>query len=173
MEIFGDPRIYETLGIEISKSYRDLFSTALRIEEYSPVVEVGKETKAGGEHSLLYLEASVSAVKEGRVQALVNGPVSKSAVSSTLPGFRGHTYFYEEHLLRRGRSQAVMAFYGKVFSLVLLTHHLPLAKVSAQLGELDLSSLVHRSLCDFSPLLTLPPSLIKPSMRSANSAKLA
>lgn len=150
IEIFGDPRVYELLGIKISDSFLSHFSASLDWQSLPPVQHIGVETTEGGIHALAYLNASVQAVKDGRVNGLVSGPVSKNAVSKIAPGFRGHTYFYEDCLLAHDRQRAVMSFFGQRFSLILLTHHIPLTEVSSVLHKMDLVPAVHMSLRDFS-----------------------
>ena len=150
IEIFGDPRVYKLLGIKISDSFLGHFSSSFDWQSLPPIKEIGKETREGGVHSLAYLNASVQAVREGRVHGLVSGPVSKNSVSKISPGFRGHTYFYEDLLLSKDRGRAVMSFFGQRFSLILLTHHIPLSGVSEVLQKMDLVATVHRSLMDFS-----------------------
>jgi 4-hydroxythreonine-4-phosphate dehydrogenase len=89
---------------------------------------------------------SVEAVKTGRVQALLNAPVSKKAIAYSEPDFLGHTQYYEKHL---GDGPAVMSFYGSEFCLCLLTHHVPIKTASHQFLNSDLKQIFLRGIQGF------------------------
>ena len=110
----------------------------------------GKPSREGGVAQLAWVEAALSAVRAGHAQALVTGPVSKSAIASGgLATFRGHT----EYLAGRCNVKHVtMAFAAEAFTTALVTTHLPLAKVPRAIDDgsvaralIDLGAyLVHR-----------------------------
>ncbi|RYZ67435.1 MAG: 4-hydroxythreonine-4-phosphate dehydrogenase PdxA [Proteobacteria bacterium] len=110
----------------------------------------GKPSREGGVAQLAWIEAALSAVREGHAQALVTGPVSKGAIASGgLSTFRGHT----EYLAGRCDVKHVtMAFATEAFTTALVTTHLPLAKVPRAIDDgsvaralIDLGAyLVHR-----------------------------
>jgi len=75
----------------------------------------------GGAASFAYFEDAVRAVREGRISALVTGPVSKAAWGLAGLPWRGHTEY-----LGRLFPGAVMAFWSDRLKLALLSHHLPL-----------------------------------------------
>ena len=100
----------------------------------------GAPSRAGGRAQLAWIDAACDLVARGEANALATGPVSKEAiVRSGAPGskrFRGHT----EHLQRRLRArEVVMAFWSPALVTSLATTHVPLARVAAKLGKMDVA----------------------------------
>ena len=153
LEILGDIRIYDSLGISVSDEFRSCFTSSFNENSLSKIQSVGKECERGGEHAYTYLMASVSSVLNGSVRGLINGPLSKSSVAKVSPGFLGHTQFYEEHLLAADSTEAMMCFWGNRFSLLLLSHHVPLAQVSEMLLSRDQGAIVLKCMKSFQDLL--------------------
>ena len=113
--------------------------------EVGPVdfkVEWGKECKEAGVVAYEALKKSVDLIRQGVGSAILNAPVSKKAIELSVPGFVGHTGFYE-NLLGDG-NEAIMSFFGQKFSLALFTHHIPLADVSKYVLDADLQSWLKR-----------------------------
>lgn len=80
------------------------------------------------------LEAAVDAVLDGLSTALVTAPVSKAAISSISPGFLGHT----EYLARRAGlrdDEVTMVFWSERLSVGLVTTHVPLSMVAAEVTQ--------------------------------------
>lgn len=146
--IFGNSEVYSLHGIHITQDFsKRHIAPGLSLNDLSP----GVESKCSGELALAYLTQSVRHVQEGRVFALLNAPVSKKAISFTLPTFLGHTQFYEFHL---GTGvMAMMGFMGRHFNLLLLTHHQPLATVSQSLKTMDLEGMLRFGIKEFSKVL--------------------
>ena len=106
-------------------------TTGLRLDRKEfPLVEpasVGPSPAAheprpeNGAASFAWFEAAARAAREGRHDAIVTGPVSKSAWSLAGLPWRGHTDYLES--LHPG---AIMAFWSDRLRLALLSHHLPL-----------------------------------------------
>jgi 4-hydroxythreonine-4-phosphate dehydrogenase len=90
----------------------------------------GQPTREAGAAQLAWIDQATDLVRAGKAQALVTGPVSKSAIASSslqTRGFRGHT----EHLAARcGAREVVMAFWARELTVALVTTHLPLARVA-------------------------------------------
>lgn len=93
----------------------------------------GRPSPEGGAAQLAWVEAALSAVREGHADAIVTGPVSKSAiVAGGAETFRGHT----EYLAARcGVKHVTMAFASERFTTALVTTHLPLAKVPRAIDD--------------------------------------
>ena len=105
-------------------------------------VQWGLECIEAGRVAYESLKESVRLIdsKEGHV--VLNAPVSKKAIEASVPGFVGHTGFYENSL---GDGQgAIMSFCGHRFNLALFTHHVPLAQVSNIVMEADLEAWFQR-----------------------------
>jgi 4-hydroxythreonine-4-phosphate dehydrogenase len=125
------------------------------LEESAPIrasrAPFGKPTREAGAAQLAWIDQATDLAMEGDVDAIVTGPVSKSAIASSSPvarHFRGHT----EHLAARtGSSEVVMAFWSDELVISLVTTHLPIAEVSRALSSKGVASatfwtadLVHR-----------------------------
>jgi 4-hydroxythreonine-4-phosphate dehydrogenase len=103
----------------------------------------GRPTREAGAAQLAWVDQAMDAVTSGAADALVTGPVSKSAIASSAPAarhFRGHT----EHLAERaGASEVVMAFWTKELTIALVTTHLPIARVARALTPKGVASAVY------------------------------
>lgn len=88
----------------------------------------------GGAAQLRALELAAATVRAGHARALVTGPTSKEAVVQCGVAFTGQT----EHLARMCglRADAVtMMFLGPVLRLALVTTHVAIAQVAAEITE--------------------------------------
>lgn len=128
--------------------------TLVRVEEGSPLegspgtltllplsrLRSGNITDEEGAHaSFLYLEKAGKMAMEGKVEAIVTGPVSKEAIARSGIPFRGHTEYFAR---LSGVKEFVMMLVGKKLKVALVTTHLPLNKVSQSLDEEKILSVV-------------------------------
>jgi 4-hydroxythreonine-4-phosphate dehydrogenase len=81
----------------------------------------GTPSKASGEASFRFFEAAVEDARRGALDALVTGPVSKSAWGLAGLKWRGHTEYFEQFY-----PEAMMTFWSDRLRVALLSHHLPL-----------------------------------------------
>lgn len=85
-----------------------------------------------GAAQLAWIDEAMSMTRQGIVDALVTGPVSKHAIATSgaagAAGFSGHTEWLAEQL---GAREVVMAFRSAKITTALVTTHLPLARVPA------------------------------------------
>lgn len=90
----------------------------------------GPSTLAAGRAQLVALDAALDTVLAGDADALVTGPIDKSAVTRSGTAFLGHT----EHLARRcGVARVVMMFAGPRLRTSLVTTHRPVARLAPEL----------------------------------------
>lgn len=86
----------------------------------------------GGAHQLAALEAAFASVRNGECCALVTGPVSKEAIVSA-----GHAFIGQTEFLARASGLAddavTMMFLGERLRVALVTTHLAIAEVPAQI----------------------------------------
>ncbi|OPZ90279.1 MAG: 4-hydroxythreonine-4-phosphate dehydrogenase 1 [candidate division TA06 bacterium ADurb.Bin417] len=92
----------------------------------------GSPSKATGIAALSYLEKAIDLARAGRIRCLVTAPVSKSTISRPGRDFSGHTEFLARAY---GISNYGMLFVGGRTRLLLLTTHLPLARVSGLINR--------------------------------------
>ena len=105
--------------------------TRLKIIDSAPgqgaAVEFGKETAEAGQQAFQAIRVAVNLAIEGRVDAIVTGPISKKAISLAGYEFAGHT----DYLVERTESVAhTMMMVAGDLRVGLLTAHVPLAEVS-------------------------------------------
>lgn len=114
-------------------------------------VELGKSTPQAGEASLLALEWAVRDLAEGRIDALVTGPINKANIKSDKFDFNGHTEYFENHFKSDG---VLMLMVNDFMRLGVVTSHVPLSKVTEYITTgtiLNKLRILNRSLhADFS-----------------------
>lgn len=84
-----------------------------------------------GRVTLLQLEEACRRVREGQVDLLVTGPVSKEAIRRCGVPFMGHTEYFGKAL----QAQPYMVFLTGATPVALFTTHLPMAEVAAALTQ--------------------------------------
>jgi 4-hydroxythreonine-4-phosphate dehydrogenase len=116
-----------------------------------PVVELkasqrihpGRKSASSGRAALSYLDAAVTCALCGDVDALVTGPVSKAAIRQAgVDRFVGHTEYLAE---KAGDPAVAMMFYGRRFSVALVTTHISLADVSSSITQQKILDVIHLS----------------------------
>jgi len=90
-------------------------------------VELGRSTPYAGEASLKALEAAVKDMMDGKLDALVTGPINKSNIKSEVFNFNGHTEYFETHFKSSG---ALMLMVSDLLRIGVVTSHIPLSKVN-------------------------------------------
>lgn len=101
----------------------------------------GKKSSKSGESAVLFLKEAVVLLKSGKADALVTGPVSKSAFvgvgglarrSPLWRGVGGHTEFFAKVFNIKNVEMLMVSGDKKVF---LLTRHIPLKDVSKKISK--------------------------------------
>lgn len=88
--------------------------------------KIGQVSKEAGRASIEYVEKAIKLALAKKVDAMVTGPISKEAIHLAGIKFPGHT----ELLAARTRTKNfAMMFISKKLWVILVTTHLPLAKV--------------------------------------------
>ncbi len=91
----------------------------------------GKPSDKSGAYALSALDAGISDCLEGRADALVTGPIDKHYVSLSHPGFTGHTEYLQNVCKTKS---STMVLKGRTLAVALVTTHIPLKEVPAQLS---------------------------------------
>ncbi len=89
--------------------------------------------------SFRYLEKAGKMALEGRVDAIVTGPVSKEEISRAGTPFQGHTEYFAS---LGGTKEFVMMLAGERLKVSLVTTHLPLSLVPGSLNEEKIVSVI-------------------------------
>jgi 4-hydroxythreonine-4-phosphate dehydrogenase len=90
-------------------------------------VELGKSTPYAGEASLKAIEAAAKDLSDGKLDAIVTGPINKSNIRSDMFNFNGHTEFFETRFKSSG---VLMLMVNDLFRIGVVTAHVPLSKVN-------------------------------------------
>jgi 4-hydroxythreonine-4-phosphate dehydrogenase len=103
----------------------------VRVEAVTDLPELhrrpGKPTPQSGAAQLAAVDRALAMVVGGEAHALVTGPVSKRAISSSGVPFLGHTEYLAS---KTGTHAVVMCFVGPALRTALVTTHLPLRDVA-------------------------------------------
>lgn len=97
-------------------------------------IVMGSATPEAGESAFIALERAVEDLNANRIDALVTLPISKVGIQSENFNFPGHTEFLENRCGEEN-SQALMIMASDVLKVALVTTHLPIAEVSANLSQ--------------------------------------
>jgi len=92
----------------------------------SDLLFAARPTRAGGAASLRYITAALEAARDGRVAAVVTGPINKQAIAMAGSRFAGHTDLLADFF---GVPNPVMMLVGGPLRVALVTHHIRLADV--------------------------------------------
>jgi 4-hydroxythreonine-4-phosphate dehydrogenase len=103
--------------------------------------EPGRPTDKGARVALAAMEEAGAGCREGRYDAVVTGPVSKSALQRIGYPFPGQSEFFAD----RWGGTPSMAFAGGQLRVVLATWHIPLRDVPAALTRETLALAVERA----------------------------
>ncbi|HAA84203.1 MULTISPECIES: 4-hydroxythreonine-4-phosphate dehydrogenase PdxA [Thermodesulfobacterium] len=121
--IIGDARVIEQrakwLGIKIPPELEILSLTEIEVKPGEPSVD---GFKAMG----LFVQKAIDLAKEGKIKAIVTGPISKEGLEKVGIKYKGHTEWLAQEL---GAKDFVMSFYGERLKVSLVTTHIPLKEV--------------------------------------------
>lgn len=92
-------------------------------------LDVGQETKSGGEYALKSLEAACEDLKNEKIDVLVTAPISKHNIQSKEFDFEGHT----EYLGSKFDGEPIMIMAGEYMKVALVTGHVALEKVKPEI----------------------------------------
>lgn len=98
----------------------------------STFAEPGQATAESAQGAIASLEAAVRDLKAGKIDVLVTGPINKKAMSNQGFGFPGHTEYIQNAF---GEKDALMFMVSHRLRLAVVTGHIPLKQVSAQITE--------------------------------------
>lgn len=94
---------------------------------------LGKPSKESGEVAFNSVMKAINLVHNGMVKAIVTAPISKYAINLAGHSFSGHTEIFDKYLSDGNNAQ--MLFVTGDFRVLLLTRHVPIAKVPSMLTQ--------------------------------------
>jgi 4-hydroxythreonine-4-phosphate dehydrogenase len=96
-------------------------------------IDFGTPDPECGKVAMLSLERAIKDYKEGNIDVLVTAPINKASMQSSNFNFVGHTE-YLEHEVGEG-NEALMILMSPMMKVALVTTHLPIKEVSANLTQ--------------------------------------
>jgi 4-hydroxythreonine-4-phosphate dehydrogenase len=100
--------------------------------EHEVEINIGKETKEGGNCAWLALKKSTADLKEGFIDALVTGPINKANIQSEEFTFPGHTEYF---MHATGATSNLMFMISEAMRVGVVTGHIPLGEVANQITK--------------------------------------
>lgn len=87
----------------------------------------GEESETAGKYAFLSLEAAMSDLLDGKLDALVTAPINKNSIQSDAFSFPGHTEYLQS---RTGASDSLMFMISDELRIGVVTGHVPLKDVT-------------------------------------------
>lgn len=94
-----------------------------------PKIQFGKQTSEAGQHAFESLEATLNALKNNFVDAIVTAPINKENIQSESFKFPGHTDYLAQEL----GGNSLMFLVSEGLRVGLLTDHLPIREVAQKI----------------------------------------
>ena len=140
--IYGSPKVlayhrkalniedFSPTGISSPEEARGHKAYIINCVDENIRVELGKCTESAGIDSFKALRAATTALEEGKIDALVTGPVNKQNIQHSDFNYSGHT----EYLQARFKAEEVMMLMvSDLMKVGLVAGHLPISKVSSMI----------------------------------------
>lgn len=116
---------------DLSKPYHRKVNVLNCWEE---VVEInpGQDNETGGKYAFKSLEAATNDLKDGKIAALVTGPINKLNIQNDNFKFAGHTEYLAE---KAGSKESLMFMISDSMRVGVLTGHIPLKDVAPSITK--------------------------------------
>ena len=102
----------------------------INVYEEDVVIELGKQTDAGGKYAFKSLEAASIALAQGKIDVLVTAPINKENIQSPDFKFAGHTEYLDEKF---GDGNSLMFLVSDGLRVAVVTGHIPVTQVASAL----------------------------------------
>lgn len=114
--------------------------------EEEVAINPGQLSNEAGKYAVLSLQTAVAALKQKQIDGLVTAPIHKKNIQSPEFSFTGHTPFLKSIY---GVNDVVMMLCAGNFRVALVTEHVPVADIAAQITKEKIISklnIIHQSL---------------------------
>lgn len=114
--------------------------------EEEVAITPGILSDTGGQYAVKSLQAAASALKDGKINALVTAPLHKKNVQSADFSYTGHTPFLKDFF---GVNDVLMLLTSENLKIGLVTEHLPVKEIAAHISKENILSklfILHASL---------------------------
>ena len=125
-KIFSDRCVFDRYFPENSDKIECIDSAGLPDAHWT----IGQVNKKTGQAALKSIDVAVAALKTKEISALVTAPVNKKAVSLVDKHFQGHTEYLGDAF---GVKNVGMMFVAKGMRTIIVTRHVPMAKIPQSL----------------------------------------
>jgi len=95
-------------------------------------IDFGKEQASSGKLALHSINAAITDLKEGKIDAIVTAPINKHAMQSEEFKFPGHTEYFTSSFEAK---ESLMVLISENLRVATLTGHLPLSKVASAVTQ--------------------------------------
>lgn len=122
-------------GFEIVGGTRDLAPGAKYLLDPDldlPVPRPGRGTPDTGRESLACVDTAVDLWREGAIDAVVTGPVSKGLIEKSGVHFTGHTEYIADRI---GEASPLMMMFSEQYRVLLASTHVPVSEIPRHLGR--------------------------------------
>ena len=117
---------------DLARKEKDSAILFLDIPGNNPLPPPGPGNPETGRESLRYIDLALDLWKEGGIEAIVTGPVSKSLIEKSGQPFTGHTEYMADYI---GEKNPFMMMFSRDYRVLLATTHLPLSQVPNAVTE--------------------------------------
>ena len=105
--------------------------------EEEVAINPGTLNETGGQYAIKSLQAATSALKDGKIDALVTAPLHKKNVQSVDFSYTGHTPFLKDFF---GVNDVLMLMTAENLKIGLVTEHVPVKEIAAHITKENIIS---------------------------------
>lgn len=105
--------------------------------EEEVAINPGTLNDTGGQYAIKSLQAAATALKDGKIDALVTAPLHKKNVQSADFSYTGHTPFFKDFF---GVNDVLMLLTAENLKIGLVTEHLPVKEIAAHITKENIIS---------------------------------
>lgn len=118
--------------LSLGEPYKMHHINVVNCWEENVAVDPGKASKEAGEYAYLSLKQATDDLLQGKLSALVTGPINKKTMQQESFNFPGHT----EYLINRcAQAQGLMLMISENLRIGVVTGHIPLKDVANSVTE--------------------------------------
>lgn len=142
--VYGSPKVmsywkkqlgFGEFNLNIAKSFDQIHlkkSNILVCWEEEIEIKPGEITEQAGKYAFKSLEMATRDAKDGKIDALVTGPLNKHNVNSASLPFTGHTEYLAQ---QAGTQDFIMMLLSTDIKVGLVTGHVPVSEIASKINK--------------------------------------
>jgi 4-hydroxythreonine-4-phosphate dehydrogenase len=142
--VYGSPKVmsywkkqlgFGEFNLHIAKSFDQIHlkkSNILVCWEEEIEIKPGEITEQAGKYAFKSLEMATRDAKDGKIDALVTGPLNKQNVNSASLPFTGHTEYLAQ---QAGTQDFIMMLLSTDIKVGLVTGHVPVSEIASKINK--------------------------------------